>query len=161
LLDELLEVLVRGRDETDVDVAIAHAAHTAKLLLLDHLEQLRLDLQVHVADLVEEDRPAVRDLEQPHLRAGRAGERAPLVAEQLRLEQLARERGAVEVHDRLVGARALLVQPLRKERLARPGLALNEDRALGDEHAVRTALELADRVARAEKWVDRLARAPR
>src|SRR5207344_1135249 len=56
-----------------------------------------LGLGAHVADFVEEDRPAVGLLELPHLLLGGAGERAFLVAEQLGLDQIFRNGGAVDL----------------------------------------------------------------
>ena len=55
----------------------------------------------HVADLVEEQRAALRGLEQAAAVGDRAGERALLVAEQLGLEQALGDRAAVDRHERL------------------------------------------------------------
>src|SRR5262249_8653039 len=63
---------------------------------LQHPQELPLHLHRHVADLVEEDRPPIGLLEQPDLVGDRAGERAPLVAEQFRLHEGGSERGAVD-----------------------------------------------------------------
>ena len=63
----------------------------SKLLLLEHAQQLGLQRERQLADLVEEQRAAVRQLEASRLARGRAGEGALLVAEQLALEQRARE----------------------------------------------------------------------
>ena len=60
------------------------AADALELLLLQHAQQLELQRRRHVADLVEEQRALVGQLEAPELALDRAGERAPLVAEQLR-----------------------------------------------------------------------------
>ena len=56
-------------------------------------------------DLVEEDRAAVRDLEQALLVGVRAGEGAALVAEELALEQRVGQRGAVLRDEALALAR--------------------------------------------------------
>jgi hypothetical protein len=69
--------------------------------------------------------PAVRLLERARLLVGRAGEGALLVAEQQVLEDLLRERGAVEGVERPLGAVALPVERARDELLA--GAALAED----------------------------------
>ena len=82
---------MRGRDQLHVDLPVAHLAQAPEALLLEDLQQLRLDLRVEVADLVEEDDAAVRDLEQAGLARDRPGEGALLVAEQLGLEELARQ----------------------------------------------------------------------
>ena len=55
----------------------------------------------HLADLVEQHRAAVGELELADPRRLRAGERALLVAEQLALEQLGRQRRAVDLDERL------------------------------------------------------------
>ena len=68
------------------------------------------------------------DLQQALLGGDRPGEGALLVAEQLGLEQLARQPRAVEVHERLVRARAVLVEPAREHSLARARLASDEQR---------------------------------
>src|SRR5512139_3405183 len=50
LLDESLEILVGGGDQADVDLALAHVAETPEFLLLQHLQELRLDGERHVPD---------------------------------------------------------------------------------------------------------------
>ena len=59
--------------------------------------------EAHLADFVEKQDAAGRQLDLPRLRLLRAGERAALVAEQLRLEQLLGQRGAVERDERPLG----------------------------------------------------------
>src|SRR5262249_12802558 len=80
--------------------------------------ELALDLRVDVADLVEEHRASVRGLEQAGLGRDRAREGPLLVAEELRLEQLAREPGAVEVDEGLLRAGTVVVEPAREHPLA-------------------------------------------
>src|ERR1043166_3365582 len=60
-----LEVLVGGGDEPDVDTNRLISPAPLERLLLDRSEHLRLRLERHVADLVEEERAAVRGLELP------------------------------------------------------------------------------------------------
>ena len=61
------------------------------LALLQHPEQLGLEVERQVADLVEQQRALVGQLEQAGAVGGGAGERALAVAEELGLEQLLRE----------------------------------------------------------------------
>src|SRR5262249_61148186 len=104
-------VVGRAPHEPDVAPPVADVAEPAETSALEDLEELGLDLNVDVADLVEKQRPPVRGLEEAGLRRDRAGERALLVAEELRLEQLPRQAGAVQVQEDLVAARAVRVQP--------------------------------------------------
>ena len=53
VFDHGREILVRGGDQTDIHLAVAHVAQPAESFLLEHFEELGLKRQVHVADLVE------------------------------------------------------------------------------------------------------------
>ena len=68
----------------------------------------------HLADLVEEERAAVGQLERALRVARRAGERAALVAEQLALEQRLGEGGAVDGDERPPCARRPAVEGARR-----------------------------------------------
>ena len=81
--DRGLEVAVGRRDHADVDAERLRAADALELAELEHAEQLALDLRSDLADLVEEQRAAVRELEPPLLLLVGAGEGALLVPEQL------------------------------------------------------------------------------
>src|SRR5690606_9837212 len=83
--------------------------------------------EAHFADFVEEERAAIRHLEQPRARARGAGERAPHMAEQGRFEQALRNRAAVLGDEGAAGTRAVAMNGTRDELLSAPGLA-------GDEH---------------------------
>ena len=145
--DRLLEVLVRRGDDADVDVDLLLAAEPANLPRLERAQQLHLDVRRHLGHLVEEDRAAARHLERARLLVGRAGEGALLVPEQLVLENLLGQRGAVEREERALGAIALVVQRARDELLA--GAALAEDqharggRRDGLDHLIDRAHRLA------------------
>ena len=121
------QVGVRRRDDAHVDAARARRADALDLAALQHAQQLRLLRQRHVADLVEEERAPVGELEAADAIGLRVGERALHVAEQLALEHALREPAHVHGDERLAGARARRVQPARDELLAGAVLA-------GDEH---------------------------
>ncbi len=107
-LHHRLEVAVGRGDDADVDLAAALRTHGPDVAVLEDAEQLRLHPEAHFADLVEEERAAVSDLEQAGARAVGAGERAADVAEERRLEQALRDRAAVLADERLGGARGPL-----------------------------------------------------
>ena len=75
-----------------------------------HAQQPRLQVRRHVADLVQEQRAAFGLLEAPAPLRLRTGERAALVAEQLRFQQLLRNRRGVDRDERLRGTRAVTMQ---------------------------------------------------
>ena len=85
-----LQRFVRRADHAHIDrraLVVAHAPHFA---LLQHAQQLRLQRSRHRVHFIEENRPEVRLFEKPALVRHRAGERALLVPEQFRLEQVLR-----------------------------------------------------------------------
>ena len=101
--DHRAQVAVRRGDDADVDLARLGVADAVERALLEHAQDLDLQRRRHVADLVEEERAEVGGLEQAGLVGDRAGERAALVTEQLGVEQVVVERGAVRDDER--GAR--------------------------------------------------------
>jgi hypothetical protein len=93
---------------------------------LEEAQEQRLHPQAHLADLVEEERAAIGELELARLVAIRAGEAAPRVAEQLRLEERLGEAGAVDGDERAAGAPRADVDQPRDEILAHAALARDE-----------------------------------
>ena len=81
---------------------------------------LGLQRQRQVADFVQKQRPAMRQLESAWLPGRRARERTLLVAEQLGLQQRVWNRRAVDRHEWTVVPRAQRVQRAGKELLAVP-----------------------------------------
>ena len=69
--DQGLEVLVGRGQDPDVDRDRLRAADPLERHLLEHAQQLGLDLEVDVADLVEEERAAVGLLEPARRGRGR------------------------------------------------------------------------------------------
>ena len=65
--DELLQIAVGRRDEAHVDADRLDAADALELALLQHAQELHLHLDRDLADLVEEERAAVGELEAPRL----------------------------------------------------------------------------------------------
>ena len=105
-------------DEPHVRRDRLRAAEPLELALLQHAQQLDLRREVELADLVEKERAAFGQLEPPLLRRVGAGERALLVAEQLRLDQVLRQRRAAHLDERLFGARRVVVDGVGDQFLA-------------------------------------------
>src|SRR5207247_4586178 len=93
-----------------------------------------------VSDLVQEQRAAVGQLEPPLLGLDRAAERAALVAEQLALDQVPGDRGAVDLDERSGRAPRQLVDCVRDQLFAGAVLA-------GDEHPALGRANLPERLA--------------
>src|SRR5262249_44757647 len=129
--DERAEIAVRRRYDPHVDRARIRRAERPDLLPLDRAEELHLERERDVADLVEEERPALGDLEEPALRVLRSRERSLGEAEELALDELVRERAQVDRDERLGGARARAVDRAGDDFLAGAALAGEEERRHG------------------------------
>ena len=122
------KILVGGGHDPHVGGLGARAAQTAHRALLERREELGLERRGEQADLVEEQRAAMRELKEAGLGLARVGERALLVAEQLGFEQAFGDRGAVDVDERLAGAGPRAMDGPGEEALARAGLPENQER---------------------------------
>src|SRR5258706_3926015 len=100
LLQARLEFLVRGRNHAHVRRERRVAADAIELAVGQHTQQARLQVRRHVADLVEEERAALGLLEAAPAHRLRTGEGAALVAEELALQQVLRDRGRVDRDER-------------------------------------------------------------
>ena len=102
---------------------------------LEEAQQLDLERQRDVAHLIEEQRPALRQFDLADVRLDRAGERAALVAEQLGLEQVLGDGGAID-RDELALAPALLVHGPGEQLLAGAASPQEHHGHVGGRHAL-------------------------
>jgi len=121
-----------------------------ELALLQHPQELHLRADVDVADLVEKERSAFGELEAAFLPLIGSGKRALLVAEQLRFDQAVGKRRAAHFDERLVGARGVVMNPVRDHLLARARFAANEHGGVGRRHLGHLLVHLPDRPAAAD-----------
>ena len=131
LPNQLPQVVVGRGDDPDIGTDRHAAADGRELALLKHAQEPGLRVDRHVADLVEEQRAALRLLEPPHAARGSPGERALLMAEQLALDQLARDRGHVDCDERAASALAEIVQSAGYQLLAGAAFAHDRHREVG------------------------------
>src|SRR5436190_2627678 len=135
LLDFFLEILVRGGDDADVYFDRPRGSEALDFAFLQHAQDLGLRLRAHVADFVEENRSAIRLFELADLLFRRAGERPLFVPEQLALDQVLGNGGAIHLHEPLAAAQTVAVDRPRDELLADAALALNQHRRVGGRRA--------------------------
>src|SRR5690606_18370199 len=120
---ERIEWMVRGGHDAHVHAARRGLADAGDRAFLERAEQLGLGGRGEVPDLVEEEGAAVRGLEEPGPVPVRAGERTLRVSEELALDQIAGQRGAVQGDEGRITPPALRVQCTRDQLLAGPALA--------------------------------------
>jgi hypothetical protein len=111
---------------------------------LQHPQPCDLRLQRQRADLVQEDRPPVRQFEAPDCLRRGPRERAALMAEQLALKQGGGQGGAGDCAQRPLPARAEVMDRPGHKRLAGPGLAQHEHGGIGGGHLLDQAQDLLE-----------------
>ena len=107
LLHALLQRLVGSSNDAHVDAHRLRTADAVEAAFGQHAQQARLQFDRHVADFVQEQGAAVRFLEAATAQVVGAGERAALMAEQLGLQQVARDGCRVQRHKGAAGAHAM------------------------------------------------------
>jgi hypothetical protein len=135
------EVLVGRGQHAHIDGHAALTADARDLPGLQRAQHLRLGRELHVADLVEEQRAAVSLLEEATLLRLRSCERASFVSEQLALDQLAGDRGAVDAHEGPALAQGEPVDRAAHELFARPALTEDEHARARRRHPLELAVE--------------------
>jgi hypothetical protein len=144
--DRVVQVNVRQRQEPRVHAHRPAAAEPLELAPLDDAQKLRLRVARQVRYLVEDERALVRGLEPAGLRRRGPRERAALVAEQLGLQQLGRQRRAVYLDERPQRPRAHRVDEEGEGVLAHARLAGDEHVGVRRGHAPGEAERLAHRL---------------
>jgi len=109
----------------------AERADLLELAGFEKPQQQTLHPQGHLADFIEEHRPAVGDLEFAWLVAKGAGETALDVSEELGLKQRFGQARAIDRDERTIGPAAFRVQGLGDQFLADAALPGNQDLRVG------------------------------
>src|SRR3989454_4992790 len=91
-----LQIPVRRGDDANAHTPRRDVADRLDLAGLEHAEELALHLERHITDFVEEDRAAVRLLEQADLVRDGSGECSSPMAEQFGFHQRGRQRRAID-----------------------------------------------------------------
>ena len=126
LLNEALQVLVRGRDHAHIHLDGLASAHALEFALLQCPEYLRLNAEAHIADLVQEERALVGHQELPVPCLHRPCECAPIAPEQLALNEFLGNGGTIHLDERALRSPAVPVDIPRDEFLAGPALPQDE-----------------------------------
>ena len=120
------EVAVGGGDDADVGLLSARAAEALELPLLEHAQELRLHRRLISPTSSRKSTPPAACSIRPGLAAAAPVKAPLLVAEQLGLQELLGQRGAVQRHERPLGARRGAMDEAGHDLLAGAGLAGQE-----------------------------------
>jgi hypothetical protein len=149
-----MKIAVGRRDYAYIDGAGLRRAQALELSFLQDAQQLRLHVHREIADLIEKDRSAIRQLEPPVPRGHGARERTALVSEQLALDQGLGKRSAVDPDEGTCAARAAVMDGAREQLFAGAGLAEQEHGAVSRGDFLDLCQRLAKSGAIAENFVE-------
>jgi hypothetical protein len=124
--NQLTQIGMTGGDQPNVELTLLHISQPSKLLLFQDFQQLWLNLEIHVANLIEENRPSLRNFQKSKLSLQSAGECASFVAKKFAFEELSPEAGAVQIYEWFLSSRAAVVNPPRQNSLSRAGFSGNK-----------------------------------
>ena len=132
---------VGGADEAHIHRLQLAAADPLQGAGLDEAQQLALQVEIHLADLVQEQGSAISQTGRPLAIPLGAGEGALDVTEDLALHQVMGNGGAVERYEGLLAAGAALVNGLCAHLLAGAALPRDEDGRLARRRALYDAID--------------------
>src|SRR4051812_23075945 len=98
LLNALQKIDIRSRDHADINLYSLGAADTLKFTLLEHPKQLRLQVERHIADFIQEEGPRICLLETSDACCGCPSKRPLHMAKQFRLEEVLGNGCTIERH---------------------------------------------------------------
>ena len=153
LLDLRTEVLVRRRDHAHINRQRCSRSDRRNHALLQRPQHFRLCREAHIADFVEKERAAVRELELAGAVGERAGEAALHVAKQLAFDQLRRNCGTIDLDERRGSARAERVNRARHELLTGAVIPRDQNPRRRGRDLFDQADHVTNRLARADDLV--------
>src|SRR5215467_5985189 len=135
LLDHGAQITMRGGDHADIDLVRVVAAKPLEFLLLQDPQQFCLELERNVPDLVEKERPLVRQFEASRFLGDRPRKGSLFVPEELALQEAERDRRTIQLDEGSLPASAQIVDGARNEFFAGSGFAQDQDaRIRGSDH---------------------------
>src|SRR5262249_28685053 len=106
-------------------------ADAFQLLFLQYAEQLGLHRERHFADLIEEQRAAIRQFKAAGFVPERSRKSPFHVPEEFALEETFGNRAAIQLDQGTLASRALLVDGSRDQLLSRPAFSGDQDGSVG------------------------------
>ncbi len=143
----------RGNDP-DAHFFCLRASDGLELALLQHAQQLGLQVERQLADLVEKDGAAIGERKAPLAFLGGSSECPLLMAEEFAFHQGGRDRGTIDGDQRLVTASAGGVNGPGDQFLARAGLTENQDGGISGRDLLHIAQNFFEPRALANQCVE-------
>lgn len=145
LLHRGLEIDVSRRQYAHIHGNRLAAAHAFDLLFLQKTQQIGLQFHRQIADFIEKQRAAVRGFNTSDLALMGTGECPLFMPKQFGLDQVFRDRPAVDRHKRFGVALGLTMQGLGHQLFAGTTVATDQHRGFGGRQLGEQFAQFADR----------------
>ncbi len=129
-MHQIQQLLLGSADEAHIDLHLLLVADPAEHTVLQHPQELGLQMGRHVADFVQHQGATARQLQYPALALSVVAKGAGGVTEQLALGHVVRHGRAVERHEGMAGAQTGTVAGAGQQLLAGAGLADDQQRRI-------------------------------
>jgi hypothetical protein len=126
LLHQVLEIMVGSGHNAHIHGDLFASAQAVIRHAIEHAQQLYLDLQVEIADFIQEKRTFVGHFKEARLLGIGPAEGAFFITKKLAFHQVLRDGRAVNVNQRAVAAQRKVVDGVRDHLLARAGFTHNQ-----------------------------------
>ena len=146
----LAKILLRRTNQAHIDVDPVVPSDALELPFLEHPQQLHLDDRRNFPDFVEEQGPAMRQLESSAPLLHRPGKGPLLVAKELRLQQGFRQGRATDLNQGMLASRAVLMDGIGHQLLACAALSQNQRRGIRAGHQLDLVEHRAHLIVRTE-----------
>lgn len=131
VLDGADEIAIAGGEDAGVDADSSGSTEALELLILEHAQQLGLELEGNFSNFIKEKSATVGEFEASHFLGDGAGEGSLFMAEKFALEEAGGNGGAVELYEGTVAARTHHVNGAGDALFAGSGLAGDKDGGVG------------------------------
>src|SRR5271170_3051250 len=132
--DLLLQVFIGRSDHAHIDLYWTRRTYWIKSALVESAQHLRLHLQAHVSHFVQEQRAAIGTLKGASLFRRFAGYRAVAIAKEFALDEVFRNRSAVEFDEDAVAPRTARVDRSRDQLFPASRFAEDQHAPVGRGH---------------------------
>jgi hypothetical protein len=144
---------MRGSDDPNIHPDRFFSAEPLKLLILQHLQKLRLQFEIHVANLIKEYGSLIAQFKHAQLLLESAGECPALIPKQLAFDQFGGQRGTVHFQELLLSARRVSMKLPGQYFLTHAGFAKDQRRSIGPPDLGEQGLNLLHQWIVSEEYV--------
>ncbi len=143
ILHLFLQIFIRGGQKTNIDLDRPGSTYARKFTFLKHAKKFGLQNRRQFSNLIEEQAATLGDFDHALLLRNGAGERAFFMAKQLAFQKSFRDSRAIQSHEWMAFAIAVVVSRASGEFFARSAFAADQHGGIAGSHALNELVNVA------------------